>query len=287
MKLDTWLAVLVISISAAFAISGKYQKSRFVHYAFKPLTMVMIISLAFERVTSFPSFYGYFVLTGLCVSLLGDVFLMLPARYFKPGLLAFLAVQVLYALAFGRGLKAFPLTPLLVILVYAGLVFLFLYRRLGAYRWPVLFNILAVSCMAWLAVSRHLALLGRSSLLAGGAILILFSDSVNAVNRFRKPFRPAEVLILDLFCRRPRPFDRTGSQHPTREPASADIRGAIRYNLLFARMLTGKPGLITSLSRPTDRSHPESGGKVQQQTLPRVRRQALVRLPRRPRPSGV
>jgi predicted membrane channel-forming protein YqfA (hemolysin III family) len=46
MNLDSWLAVLVICISAAFAISGKYQKSKFIHYAFKPLTMIMIISLA-------------------------------------------------------------------------------------------------------------------------------------------------------------------------------------------------------------------------------------------------
>jgi uncharacterized membrane protein YhhN len=200
MKLDAWLAVLVISISAAFAISGKYQKSKFIHYAFKPLTMIMIISLAWERVTILPSAYGYFILSGLCLSLLGDVFLMLPARYFRPGLLAFLAAQVLYILAFGRGLKAFALFPLLVILAYAGLIFLFLYRSLGKYRWPVLFYILAISSMAWLAVSRHLGLLERSSLLAMiGALLFLFSDSANAVNRFKKPFWLAQILILGTY----------------------------------------------------------------------------------------
>jgi uncharacterized membrane protein YhhN len=200
MNLDSWLAVLVICISAAFAISGKYQKSKFIHYAFKPLTMIMIISLAWERVTILPSPYGYLILAGLCFSLLGDVFLMLPARYFRPGLLAFLAAQVLYILAFGRGLKAFALFPLLVILGYAGLVFLFLYRSLGKYRWPVLFYVLALSGMAWLAVSRHLGLLERSSLLAMiGALLFLFSDSVNAVNRFKKPFWLAQILILGTY----------------------------------------------------------------------------------------
>ena len=44
MRLDTWLAVILISLSAAFAISGKYQRSKLLHYAFKPLTMLMIIS---------------------------------------------------------------------------------------------------------------------------------------------------------------------------------------------------------------------------------------------------
>jgi uncharacterized membrane protein YhhN len=200
MKLETWLAVLVISVSAAFAISGKYQKSKFIHYAFKPLTMIMIISLAWERVTVLPSAYGYFILSGLCISLLGDVFLMLPAKYFRAGLLAFLAAQALYILAFSHCLKAFSFSPLLIILVYAGLVFLFLYRSLGRYRWPVLIYVLAVSAMTWLAVSRHLGLLERSSLLAMiGALLFLFSDSVNAVNRFKKPFRLAQLLILGSY----------------------------------------------------------------------------------------
>jgi uncharacterized membrane protein YhhN len=199
-KLDTWLAVLVISISAAFAISGKYQKSKFIHCAFKPLTMIMVISLAFERVTILPSVYGTFILSGLCLSLLGDIFLMLPARYFRPGLLAFLAAQVLYILAFSHGLRTLSFSPLLIVLAYAGLVFLFLYRSLGKYRWPVLFYVLAVSAMAWLAVSRHLGLMERSSLLAMiGALLFLFSDSVNAVNRFKKSFWLAQILILGTY----------------------------------------------------------------------------------------
>jgi uncharacterized membrane protein YhhN len=200
MKLDAWLAVLVISISAAFAISGKYQKSKFIHYAFKPLTMIMVISLAFERVTILPSVYGYFILSGLCLSLLGDVFLMLPAKYFRPGLLGFLTAQILYMLAFSRGLKAYSFSPLLFILAYAVLIFLFLYRSLGKYRWPVLLYVLAVSGMAWLAVSRHLGLLERSSLLAMiGALMFLFSDSANAVNRFKKPFWLAQILILGSY----------------------------------------------------------------------------------------
>jgi uncharacterized membrane protein YhhN len=200
MRLDTWLSVLVIAISAAFAISGKYQKTKFIHYAFKPLTMIMIISLAFERVTILPSVYGTFILSGLCVSLLGDVFLMLPAKYFRPGLLAFLAAQILYILALSRGLKAVSFPPLLIILAYAGLVFMFLYRSLGKYRWPVLYYVLGISVMAWLAVSRHLGLHERSSLFSMmGALLFLFSDSANAVNRFKKPFRLAQVFILGTY----------------------------------------------------------------------------------------
>ncbi len=200
MTFDLWLAGLVIFISAAFAIWGKYQKTRFIHYAFKPLTMVLIISLAWERVTAWPSVYGYFILSGLCVSLFGDIFLMLPPRYFRPGLLAFLAAQVLYILAFSRDLQALSFSPLYLILTYAAVAFFFLFGSLGRYRWPVLGYILAISATAWLAFNRHQSLLESGTLLAlVGAGLFFFSDTLNAVNRFKKPFRPAQALILSTY----------------------------------------------------------------------------------------
>jgi uncharacterized membrane protein YhhN len=200
MSLDLWLAVLVISISAAFSIWGKYQKTHFIHYAFKPLTMILIISLAWERVTAWPSFYGYFILSGLCISFLGDILLMLPQKYFRSGLLAFMAAQVLYVLAFSRDLKTLSFFSLYIILAYGATVYLFLFRSLGKLRWPVLAYITAISAMAWLAFSRHLSLLERGSLLAlVGAGLFLFSDTLNAVNRFKSPFRPAQALILGTY----------------------------------------------------------------------------------------
>ncbi len=200
MRLDTWIAVVLISVSAAFAISGKYQRSKFVHYAFKPLTMIMIISLAWERTVGHPSAYGYLILAGLCLSLFGDVFLMLSPRYFRPGLMAFLAAQALYISAFSRNLGALSFTPLWVILAYGALVFLVLYRGLGKYRWPVLVYILTISAMSWLALNRHFSRLDQNSLLAAiGALLFLASDSVNAVNRFRRPFGAAQAIILSTY----------------------------------------------------------------------------------------
>jgi uncharacterized membrane protein YhhN len=200
MRLDTWLAVLLISISAAFAISGKYQRSKFLHYAFKPLTMVMIISLAWERTVGTASVYGTLVLAGLCVSLFGDIFLMLPSRYFRPGLLSFLAGQFLYIGAFSRDLGKLHFSWLWIILAYSALVFLSLYRGLGRYRWAVLIYILAISAMAWLALNRYLGMREPGSLLAAiGAFLFLVSDSFNAVNRFRKPFRAAQIIILGTY----------------------------------------------------------------------------------------
>jgi uncharacterized membrane protein YhhN len=200
LSFDLWLTVLVISISAAFAIWGKYQKTRFIHYAFKPLTMILIISLAWERVTAWPSVYGYFILSGLCASLFGDIFLMLPPKYFRSGLLSFLAAQVLYILAFSRDLQALSFSPLIPILACGAVVFFILFGSLGKYRWPVLAYVMAISAMAWLAFNRHQSLLESGTLLAlVGAGLFFFSDTLNAVNRFKKPFKLAQALILGTY----------------------------------------------------------------------------------------
>jgi uncharacterized membrane protein YhhN len=77
MGLSLWLSILVIAVSAAFATAGAYQRSRFTHYAFKPLTMVLVISLAWERANASSTAYGYLILAGLCFGLMGDVLLML------------------------------------------------------------------------------------------------------------------------------------------------------------------------------------------------------------------
>jgi uncharacterized membrane protein YhhN len=199
-KLSLWLSILVIGLSAVMAIYSKQRGQRFIHYAFKPLTMALVISLAWERTVSAPSIYGYLILAGLCFSLLGDVFLMLPGNKIKPGLFAFLAAQILYILAFSRGIKPVHLSSLPFILAYGAAFFLFLYKGLGRMRGPVFVYILVISAMVWLAISRYQVRHDPGSLLAGiGALLFLFSDSLNGVKRFRKPFGSAEVLILGTY----------------------------------------------------------------------------------------
>jgi uncharacterized membrane protein YhhN len=197
MGVSLWLSILVIAISAAFATAGAYRRSRFTHYAFKPLTMILIISLAWERTNGSAHPYGYLILAGLCFGLMGDVFLMLPRNRLRQGILAFAAGHGLYIAAFALGTRTFSMPLLAGLLVYGAAVFLFLSPRLGRLRWPVLAYIVIVCLMAWLAVGRHLILHDEKSLYPFlGGLLFLFSDSVNAVKRFRTPFRLAEVLVL-------------------------------------------------------------------------------------------
>lgn len=194
------LSVLVIAVSAGLAISGKYKKQKFVHYAFKPLTMVLIISLAWEKTLSSPSSYGYLVVSGLCLSLLGDVFLMLPKDRIRPGLVAFLAAHVLYILAFSQGIQVRSYFVAVPMLVLGAIVYALIFRNIKSLRLPVLIYILVISLLAWVAVNRYLTFGGQKGLVVMvGGLFFFFSDSVLAVNRFYKRFFLAEILILSTY----------------------------------------------------------------------------------------
>lgn len=190
----------MIAVSAGLAISGKYKKQKLIHYAFKPLTMVLVISLAWERTLSSPSSYGYLVISGLCLSLLGDIFLMLPKNKIRPGLLAFLAAHILYILAFSQGIRIHSLPAAGPILILGIVIYALIFRSIKSLRFPVLIYILVVSLLAWLAVNRYLTFADQASLLVmAGGLLFFISDSVLAVNRFHEKFYLAEILILSTY----------------------------------------------------------------------------------------
>jgi len=191
------LSIIVIAVSAAFAVAGAYQKSRFTHYAFKPLTMVLIISLAWERATGASQAYGYLLLAGLCFCLIGDILLMLPANRLRQGMMAFLAGDIFYTIAFALDVRTLSPAALAALVAWGAATFLILRPGLGGMRLPVIVYMTVAVLMAWLGLCRHLTLHEPKSLFAlAGGLFFLFSDSVNGFKRFRKPFRAAEVLIL-------------------------------------------------------------------------------------------
>ncbi len=200
MNLGLVLSITIIAISAAFAVLGKYKKPRFVYYAFKPLTMILIISLAWERTLALPSVYGHFILAGLCFSLLGDILVMFSGKALRFGLLAFMGAYVLYILAFSQDMEIVSVAVLVLILVFAAVFYFYLYKGLDKLRWPVLVYILLFSTLAWLGVNRYLNLRDTKSFFVFiGCVLLFISESIWAINRFRKGFWPAEILILGTY----------------------------------------------------------------------------------------
>jgi uncharacterized membrane protein YhhN len=194
------LSVLALA-SAVLTILASYQRRLLTLYLFKPLTIVFIILIAFQAKHPTTPFYRQAVIAGLLFSLVGDVFLMLPADRFVQGLVSFLAAHVFYIAAFAyeseRALSFWSLVPFLL---YGLMMLRVLWPYLGKMRLPVLIYMLVILLMGWTAAGRRLLTDQEGSLLAFlGAILFIISDSLLAVDKFKGRFRSAHLLILSTY----------------------------------------------------------------------------------------
>ncbi len=188
-------------ITAVLAIRAEYLPKRTQVYIFKPLTTLLIIGIAWMEAGAAPPLYRWLILVGLIFCLGGDVFLMLPAKYFIAGLVSFLIGHIFYIAAFvGDGGFHPVLGWLAPLLVYGVVIYRLLHSHLGKLRGPVIVYVLAILTMAWQALGRWSALDTTGALLAaGGAVLFVISDSVLALDRFRQPFAAARVIVLAAY----------------------------------------------------------------------------------------
>ncbi|MCK7500460.1 MAG: lysoplasmalogenase [Comamonadaceae bacterium] len=128
------------------------------------------------------------MLAGLVFSLLGDIALMYPDKWFTAGLAAFLAAQILYILAF-RPRPGHPVSigTLLPYILFGLLMFFLLAPKLGPMKLPVFVYIAAITTMAGFAAARYVDMGGTKTLLAFlGGVLFLVSDSGAGL----RPLRP-------------------------------------------------------------------------------------------------
>jgi uncharacterized membrane protein YhhN len=189
----------VAVITAVLAIWGEYKPTRTQVYIFKPLTTILIIGIALLGVSP-NALYKTLIIIGLVFCLGGDIFLMLPAKYFIMGLVSFLIGHIFYSVAFATD-GGFQLSWwLLPIAVYGIVIFSFLNPHLGKMRGPVIAYILVILTMAWQALTRWSGLQTTGALLAAaGAVSFVVSDSVLAIDRFREKFRSARVIVLATY----------------------------------------------------------------------------------------
>ncbi|HTO99952.1 MAG TPA: lysoplasmalogenase [Anaerolineales bacterium] len=198
------LITLAILCSAGLAIAGHYLRPPrpVLIYIFKPLTTILIILVALLS-GAFPAdAYARAVVLGLNFSLAGDVFLMLPHERFMQGLVAFLLAHICYIVAFHGGAAARGFAwVLLGLLAFGAAVLAYLWKGVPPrMRIPVLIYMTAILLMASLAVGRALGQPSAKTLSAAlGALLFVASDSLLAINRFRRPFHPAQAFILGVY----------------------------------------------------------------------------------------
>jgi len=200
------LAVLAIAVSAACAMVAAYRGDRRGLYLFKPLTTVIIIVATLWLFAPAMRRYQDVVLLGLALSLAGDVFLMLPGNRFLFGLASFLAAHLAYIWAFTLGVGYEPAQlPWLAPFAFFGvMVVVFLWQGLhgAVLKGAVVAYLLVIVVMAWRAAVRSHSPVPPypSAVLAlAGACLFLASDSILAIDRFRRPFRAAQPLVLATY----------------------------------------------------------------------------------------
>jgi uncharacterized membrane protein YhhN len=190
----------LVVVSAGIAIYFR-QKNQVTGYAImKPITTILIILLAIILNLDRQLDYGWVILIGLILSLIGDV-LLLKEKLFVAGLGAFLLAHIVFIYAFSS-LFGFQTNwmVLAALLVVGGVYFRFLFPHLKSFLIPVALYFVAIILMDWQAINLSLVsskpifyLLGLSS------ILFSFSDGVIAYNKFVKQFKSAELLILSTY----------------------------------------------------------------------------------------
>ncbi|MDA3860531.1 MAG: lysoplasmalogenase [Melioribacteraceae bacterium] len=186
------ILLIVISIYAK-----QFAKTK-LYFVAKPLTMLFIIALPLLEIREDYSPYAYLVITGLIFSLLGDLFLLYPDKYFANGLYSFLVAHIFYIIAFNKNVNEYSIGIIFIVLIYILIVSKTLVPKLGGMKYPVLFYIFIISAMLYSALNMDLQMDGISYV-GIGAILFAISDTVLAFNKFYKKFSFAEPIVLSTY----------------------------------------------------------------------------------------
>lgn len=192
------LFLLILLLSGALYLAGHYFRKPLIKYIFKPLTTLSILIFAFLQVPQVSFHYKEFILIGLTLSLIGDVFLLWPEKQFVSGLVAFLLAHLVFILAMICDFGPYYDWQYLIPIVLYMVIFLWIVLpRSGRLVFPVVVYAVVLMLFFWQAAGRAVYLAGSSSMDALiGASLFVASDSILAYNKFVKNFKWAELFII-------------------------------------------------------------------------------------------
>jgi uncharacterized membrane protein YhhN len=169
-------------------------------FVFKPLTTVLVIVHASRRGRDAPPVRRW-VLAGLALSLVGDVFLLWPREGFLPGLVSFLLAHLAYLVAFTRGTRLAAKPPVFLGYgVVAAVILAALWPGVpAALRVPVIAYVACLAAMAAQAAVVWRSGAPRGAVLALGGALFMASDALLATNRFATPVPASGLWILATY----------------------------------------------------------------------------------------
>jgi len=189
--------LLFITIISAWLYIYTNSLSSKLKYLFKPLTTILVITIAIILQYESESVYGYLIIAGLVFSLLGDIFLMLPNDKFVQGLASFLVAHIFYIIAFSSGFGPFlEFGYLIPAIIYASVFLWILLPKTGKMKIPVMVYAIVLMVFLWQALGRFYYLGNQASLyIIIGAVLFVISDTILAYARFVKDFNLSPTLI--------------------------------------------------------------------------------------------
>jgi uncharacterized membrane protein YhhN len=185
-----FLLTPLIAVLGATLVYVEIEQMHSAVYVLKPLVTLLILWLAVLGSSVDSPRYRLLIISGLALSCIGDVFLMLPNNMFSQGLCAFLVAHLFYISAFatnGGGVRASK-AAWIAFAGIAGTMLALLWPTLGTLRIPVAVYVGVIATMAWQAWGRALHVkTAAARRAAAGAILFLISDGTLALNKFRGP----------------------------------------------------------------------------------------------------
>ena len=197
-----WIIVYFLVLVAD--LLAVYTGNETLRYITKPLLMPLLIFLFIYLTTGFTSSLKKWIILALLFSWAGDVLLMFEStngNFFIFGLAAFLIAHIFYILFYEgiirkEGLRKNYWWFIPVVIYYIALIYI-LSPNLGDMVWPVrIYGIVICYMLIQALQAGRIKDLGAATLMIGGAVLFISSDSILAINKFYEPFEFAGIAIM-------------------------------------------------------------------------------------------
>jgi uncharacterized membrane protein YhhN len=198
-RLSSRLTGVLLALAVALVLVAELSSHHWLVYIFKPLATLLLLHFSLSSWSRTYSSFSFWITFGLFFSLIGDVALIWPSRYFLPGLLAFLFTHAAYLVAFLSDTKllARPFVWLIYLAIAAAIYVLLFPNLPGSLRIPVAAYSVLLLSMAAQAATRALILKTRAARLAAiGAGFFMLSDVLLSFDRFHTALLLAPVLVL-------------------------------------------------------------------------------------------
>jgi len=192
---------IVILLADLFAV---YTSNETLRYITKPFLMPLLIAFFTFQTKDLTSSLKKWIVFALVFSWAGDMLLMFEStnsNFFILGLVAFLIAHIFYILFYENVIRKEDLRKnywwfLPVLIYYIALIYI-LSPNLGDMKLPVRIYGIVISYMLIQALQTgRIKDPGAATLMIGGAVLFITSDSILAINKFYESFEFAGISIM-------------------------------------------------------------------------------------------